>query len=128
MTIPTQQLKIEFDRNAEMRDVMLRYTQAFVTQISQNVACYRLHEVDRRLARWLLEVRSRVRSDAFPLTHGSIAAMLGIRRASVTVAAIKLKNEGFVEYNRGQVKIHDPAALEHLSRECYSTLIREYDR
>lgn len=128
MTIATQQLKIEFDRNAGMRDVMLRYTQAFVAQICQNVACNRLHELDQRLARWLLEVRSRIQSDEFPLTHKLIAAILGVRRSGVTGAAKKLKDQGFIQYGRGSIKITDGAALEKLSCECYSTLSREYDR
>ncbi len=128
MTIATQRLKIEFDRNAEMRDLMLRYTQAFLAQISQNVACNRLHELDRRLARWLLEVRSRIQLDEFPLTHKLIAAILGVRRSGVTSAAKKLKDKGFIRYSRGSIEITDGAALENLSCECYSTLSREYDR
>jgi len=70
-------MKAEFDRNTEMRDVLLRYTQAFVAQISQNVACNRLHDTDQRFARWLLEVRDRVQSDEFPLTHGFMAVSKG---------------------------------------------------
>jgi CRP-like cAMP-binding protein len=128
MTIATRKLRTEFDRNAETRDVMLRVTQAFVAQISQNVACACLHEIDQRLARWLLEVRSRARSNEILLTHGSIAEMLGVRRAGVSMAAVKLKDKGFIEYTRGYIKICDLAALQNLSCECYSTLNREYDR
>ncbi len=76
-------LKTEFNRNTGMRELMLKYTQAFIAQISQNVACNRLHEIDQRFARWLLEVRTRVSSDEFPLTHKFMAEMLGVRRASV---------------------------------------------
>ena len=92
--IEADSMKIEFDRNTEMREIMLRYTQAFVAQISQNVACNRLHNVNQRLARWLLEVRARVQSDEFPLTHEFIAEMLGTRRASVSEAASRLKSRG----------------------------------
>jgi hypothetical protein len=128
MTIATQQLKIEFDRNGEMRDLMLRYTQAFLAQISQNVACNRLHGLDQRLARWLLEVRMRIQLDEFPLTHELIAVILGVRRSGVTAAAKKLKDQGLIRYNRGSIKITDGAVLENLSCECYSTLLQEYDR
>lgn len=120
-------MKAEFDRNTEMRDVMLRYTQAFVAQISQNVACNRLHDIDQRFARWLLEVRDRVQSDEFPLTHGFMAEMLGIRRASVTDAATKLKKLEVVESKRGTIRIKHSQDLEKISCECYFALKEEYD-
>jgi CRP-like cAMP-binding protein len=120
-------LKIEFDRNTEMREVMLGYTQAFVAQISQNVACNRLHETTQRFARWLLEVRDRVKADEFPLTHEFMSEMLGIRRASITDAAASLKNEKLIEYKRGYIKIMNLQALEKKSCECYRSLKAEYD-
>jgi CRP-like cAMP-binding protein len=126
--IATEPMKVEFDRNTEMRDVMLRYTQAFVAQISQNVACNRLHEIGQRFARWLLEVRDRVQSDDYPLTQEFIAEMLGIRRAGVTDAAAKLKKLGVIEHKRGHIKIVDLRALEKASCECYASLKEEYDR
>jgi len=128
LRIATQPLKIEFDRNTEMRAVMLRYTQAFVAQISQNVACNRLHTTEQRFARWLLEVCDRVRSDGFDLTHEFMAEMLGIRRASITDAARRLKGDGIIEYGQGRVKITDLPALENTSCECYAALKEEYDR
>jgi len=121
-------LKVEFDRNSEMRDVMLRYTQAFISQISQNVACNRLHDTTQRFARWLLEVRNRVQTDEFMLTHVFIAEMLGIRRASVTDAAIMLKKRNVIESKRGSIRIKQPQILEKLSCECYFALKEEYDR
>ena len=121
-------LKTEFDRNTEMRDVMLRYTQAFMAQITQNVACNRLHENGQRFARWLLEVRDRVQADEFPLTHRFMAEMLGIRRAGVTDAAAKLNKRGITESRRGSIKILDRRALEDISCECYKALKEEYDR
>jgi len=121
-------MKVEFNRNTEMRDVMLRYTQAFMAQISQNVACNRLHEIDQRFARWLLEVRDRVHADEFPLTHEFMAEMLGVRRASVTDAATKLKNAGVIKSRPGQLRIKNIRALEKLSCECYFSLQEEYDR
>jgi CRP-like cAMP-binding protein len=128
MRIDAESLRTEFDRNTQMRDVMLRYTQAFMAQISQNVACNRLHETDQRFARWLLEVRDRVRVDEFPLTHEFIAEMLGIRRAGVTDAALELKKKGIIETVRGHITIKDFSALEKISCECYQALREEYNR
>lgn len=126
--IGAEPMKAEFNRNTEMRDVMLRYTQAFMAQISQNVACNRLHEIDRRFARWLLEVRNRVHSNELPLTHEFMAEMLGVRRASVTDAATKLKNAGVIKTLPGVLRITNDKALEKLSCECYFSLRGEYDR
>ena len=128
LRIAADPLKDEFNRNTEMRDVMLKYTQALIAQISQNVACNRLHDMDERCARWLLEVRERVGSDEFPLTHEFIAEMLGVRRAGVTVAAGNLKEKGFIEYSRGRIKIIDVQGLESASCECYAVVKEEYDR
>jgi len=121
-------LKIEFNRNTEMRDLMLRYTQAFMAQMTQNVACNRLHRTEQRLARWLLEVRDRVQADEFLLTHEFMAEMLGIRRASVTDAAAKLKKMGIIETMRGYIKIRQLPALEKISCECFKALKEEYER
>ena len=128
LKIAADPLKTEFNRNTEMRAVLLKYTQAFVAQISQNVACNRSHNTDQRFARWLLEVADRVQLEKFPLTHEFIAQMLGTRRASVTDAAIKVKNQGIIEYDRKNIKINDIGALEERSCECYRLLKTEYDR
>jgi CRP-like cAMP-binding protein len=126
--IGLESMKLEFDRNTEMRDLMLKYTQAFIAQISQNVACNRLHEIDQRFARWLLEVRDRVQSDEFPLTHEFIAEMLGIRRAGVSQAAKKLTAKGIINQKRGQIRILDLPGLLKMSCECYGALRDEYNR
>jgi len=128
MKIAADPLKIEFNRNTEMRDLMLKYTQAYIAQISQNVACNRLHTLEHRCARWLLEVRDRVQSDDFPLTQEFIAQMLGVRRSGVSVVAEALKEKGVIDYGRGQIKITDAQALENLSCECYMVLKEEYNR
>jgi len=128
LEIASAPLKTEFNRNSGMRDVMLKYTQAFIAQISQNVACNRLHEIDQRFARWLLEVADRVKSTEFPLTHEFISQLLGVRRASVTDAAGRLKEKGLIDPSRGTIKITDMHALEGLSCECYMSLKDEYDR
>ena len=121
-------LKTEFNRNTEMRELMLKYTQALMAQISQNVGCNRLHEDRRRFARWLLEVRDRVEADEFPLTQKFMGEMLGVRREGVTNAARKLKREGVIDYSRGHIQILDLPRLQAASCECYKVLKDEYDR
>lgn len=128
LRIAAAPLNEEFNRNTEMRDVMLKYTQAMIAQISQNVGCNRIHGIDERCARWLLEVRARVETDEFPLTHEFIAEMLGVRRAGVTESALRLKEQGLIEYTRGHVQITDVQGLEAASCECYVVLRDEYDR
>jgi CRP-like cAMP-binding protein len=126
--IGIEPMKAEFDRNTEMRDLMLKYTQAFIAQISQNVACNRLHGINQRFARWLLEVRDRVQSDEFPLTHEFIAEMLGVRRAGVSEASAKLTTMGLIDQKRGKIRIKDLPQLLKISCECYGALKEEYDR
>jgi hypothetical protein len=121
-------LKVEFDRNTELRRTLLKYTQAFIAQISQNVACNRLHHIDQRCARWLLEVRDRMNSDRFLLTQEFISEMLGSSRISVSKAMSELKTQGAVDYSRGHIEIHDLPYLERTSCECYAVLQTEYNR
>lgn len=128
LTISAEPLKTEFNRNTEMRAVMLKYTQVHMAEISQNVACISLHTLEQRFARWLLEVRERTQSDRFSLTQEFMAQMLGVRRAGVTVAALSFKEMGAIEYSRGNLKIQDVNALRKASCECYQSLKGEYDR
>lgn len=118
----------EFDRNKGMRDVLLRYTQALIAQISQTTGCNSLHTLDQRLARWLLEAQDRVESDDLKLTQEFISNMLGVRRAGVTQAAQKLQEKGLIRYHRGHVQILDQQGLESLSCECFRVIRDEYDR
>jgi CRP-like cAMP-binding protein len=118
----------EFDCNKELRDVLLRYTQALIAQISQTTACNSLHVLDQRLARWLLESQDRVDSDDLKLTQEFISHMLGVRRAGVTQAAQKLQERGLIRYHRGRVQILDQQGLEAVSCECFRVLREEYDR
>jgi CRP-like cAMP-binding protein len=127
-TISAEPLKIEFNRNTELREVLLKYTQVHMAEISQNVACISLHTLEQRFARWLLEVRERTQTDRFTLTQEFMAQMLGVRRAGVTVAALAFKEMGAVEYARGDLVISDVQALRKVSCECYQTLKDEYDR
>jgi CRP-like cAMP-binding protein len=118
----------EFDRNKDLRDELLRYTQAFIAQISQTTACNRLHTLEQRLARWLLEVQDRVESNQIRLTQEFIADMLGVRRAGVTQAAQKLQDSGIIRYARGNVDILDLQRLEAGACECFRVIKDEYDR
>jgi CRP-like cAMP-binding protein len=118
----------EFDRNKKLRDVLLRYTQALIAQISQTTGCNSLHVLDQRLARWLLEAQDRIDSENLKLTQEYIAHMLGVRRAGVTQAAQKLQERGFIRYHRGHVQILDQQGLEASACECFRVLREEYDR
>jgi len=118
----------EFDRNKDLRDVLLRYTQALIAQISQTTGCNSLHNLDQRLARWLLEAQDRTDKNELKLTHEFISHMLGVRRASVTQAAQKLQEDDIIQYQRGNVTILDQRGLEAASCECFSVLREEYDR
>ena len=104
LRIPSEPLLEAFDRNKGVRDVLLKYTQAMIAQISQNAACNRVHDVRQRYARWLLEVRARVHSDELRLTHEFAAEMLGVRRATVTDMAALFADEGLIEVNRGGLR------------------------
>lgn len=126
--IDARPLLEEFDRNKDLRDVLLPYTQAFIAQISQTTACNRLHTLEQRLARWLLEVQDRVESNDIRLTQEFIADMLGVRRAGVTQAAQKLQDSGLIRYTRGHVDILDLQGLEAGACECFRVVKDEYDR
>ena len=118
----------EFARSGGFQRVLLRYTQALITQISQTAACNRLHSVEKRLCRWLLLCHDRVSSDEILMTQEFIANMLGGRRESVTVAAGHLQDAGFVQYSRGHIRILDREAIEACACECYRVTKSEVDR
>ena len=121
-------LREEFDFYWHSRSVFLKYTQAFIAQLSQNVACNRLHAIEQRFARWLLDVRDRIGSDDLKLTHEFISQMLGIRRAGVTEAAVRFEDNGLLQQRRGMVRIIDAARLSARACECHKVLLDEYDR
>jgi CRP-like cAMP-binding protein len=108
--------------------LLLRYTQALHDQTSQSVACNRRHEMEERCARWLLMTHDRVGANTFTLTHEFLAAMLGVRRASVTVAAGILQKAGLIRYSRGKITVLDRAGLEQASCECYRVVRERYER
>jgi CRP-like cAMP-binding protein len=116
------------EEHAELADVVRRYTQGMVNQISQTTACNHVHSVQARMCRWLLMTHDRVGADEFHLTQEFLAQMLGVRRPSVTVAAGLLQKAGLIRYQRGRIRIVDRASLENTACECYETVRQDFDR
>jgi CRP-like cAMP-binding protein len=121
-------LQDEFARGGKFQQVLLRYTQALITQISQTAVCNRLHSVEQQLCRWLLLSHDRVKADELIMTQELIADMLGVRREGVTVAAGQLQDAGAISYVRGHIKILDRKKLEETVCECYKVVKDEFDR
>ncbi|WP_420465972.1 Crp/Fnr family transcriptional regulator [Panacagrimonas sp.] len=126
--LPGQRLKDEFNRHGEMLVLMLRYTQALITQMAQTAVCNRHHTIDQQLCRWLLLSLDRLSSNRLTMTQELIANMLGVRREGVTDAAGKLQKLGAISYNRGQITVLDRPRLEALTCECYAVVKKEEDR
>jgi CRP-like cAMP-binding protein len=108
--------------------LLLRYTQALITQMSQTAVCNRHHSIDQQLCRWLLLSLDRLSSDELVMTQELIANMLGVRREGVTEAAGKLQDAGLIRYRRGKIAVLDRPALEARSCECYQVVKTELDR
>jgi len=123
-----QRLKDEFHRNGEMQLLLLRYTQALITQMAQTAVCNRHHSVDQQLCRWLLLSLDRLSSNQLTMTQELIANMLGVRREGVTEAAGKLQGLGVIRYARGKITVLDRPKLEELCCECYAVVKKESDR
>ena len=123
-----QLLKDEFHRNGGLQLLLLRYTQALITQMAQTAVCNRHHSVDQQLCRWLLLSLDRLKSNKLVMTQELIANMLGVRREGVTDAAGKLQKLGAISYSRGRITVLDRPQLEQLCCECYSVVKRETDR
>lgn len=121
-------LRRELARNDNFRRLLHLYAQGFLTQISQSTACNRMHAAELRLARWLLICRDRVGRDDIPITHETMALMLGVRRATVTEAAGSLQTRGLIRYRRGVVSIVSRERLEAASCPCYQIVRNEFDR
>jgi CRP-like cAMP-binding protein len=121
-------LQDEFARGGKFQHLLLRYTQALITQISQTAVCNRLHAVDQQLCRWLLLSHDRVAADELIMTQELIADMLGVRREGVTVAAGRLQDAGAISYVRGHIKILNRAKLEETVCECYQVVRNEFER
>lgn len=128
MKIDAQIVRQEFDRNGELRDVLLRYTQAFLAQVAQTAACNGLHSLEQRLPRWLLEAQWQLNSNNLPLTQEFLSVMLGVRRAGVTQTAQKLQERKLIQYRRGNVQILHQAGLEATGCECFKTIKAQYEQ
>ena len=126
--LSAQHLKREFNRAGPMMHLLLRYTQALITQMSQTAVCNRHHSVDQQLCRWLLLSLDRLSSDELTMTQELIANMLGVRREGVTEAAGKLRDAGIIQYSRGHIKVLDRVKLEEHVCECYAVVKKEFER
>jgi CRP-like cAMP-binding protein len=118
----------EFARGGRFQQLLLRYTQALITQISQTAVCNRLHSVEQQLCRWLLLSHDRLKTNELVMTQELIADMLGVRREGVTVAAGRLQDAGAISYVRGRIQILDRQELEATACECYRVVKDEFDR
>lgn len=123
-----QRLKDEFSRNGAMQRLLLRYTQALITQMAQTAVCNRHHSVDQQLCRWLLLSLDRLPTNVMCMTQELLSNMLGVRRSSVTEAALKLQEAQLICYHRGRIEILDRPGLERRACECYGVVKAEFDR
>ncbi len=121
-------LKTEFNRAGPVQRLLLRYTQALITQMAQTAVCNRHHTVEQQLCRWLLLSLDRLASNELAMTQELIANMLGVRREGVTEAAGRLQISGLIEYSRGRIVVIDRPKLEMRSCECYQVVKAEFDR
>ena len=126
--LPAAVLKEEFGRAGPVLHLLLRYTQALITQMTQTAVCNRHHQLDRQLCRLLLLSLDRLNSNELVMTQELMASMLGVRREGVTEAALKLQEAGLIRYARGRITALDRAGLEARSCECYAVVKKEYDR
>jgi CRP-like cAMP-binding protein len=121
-------LRQAFDESKALHSRLLRYMQAFYTQVSQTAVCNGHHSLEERLARWILMAGDRAEGDQFPMTHEFMAMMLGVRRSGVTVTAGTLKQAGLIAYSSGQMTILDRSSLEATACECYGTVRRYFEQ
>ncbi|WP_241264205.1 Crp/Fnr family transcriptional regulator [Bowmanella dokdonensis] len=123
-----QRMKDEFNRHGELLYLLLRYSQALITQMAQTAVCNRHHSIDQQLCRWLLLSLDRLKDNHLVMTQELIANMLGVRREGVTEAASRLHKEGVIDYSRGHITVTNRSKLEQLSCECYEVVKAETDR
>jgi CRP-like cAMP-binding protein len=126
--LKAQLMKNEFNRAGPVLHLLLRYTQALITQMSQTAVCNRHHTLDQQLCRWLLLSLDRLQGNELVMTQELIANMLGVRREGVTEGALKLQQAGLISYARGHIIVLDRAGLEKRTCECYAVVKKEYDR
>jgi CRP-like cAMP-binding protein len=123
-----QMMKEEFNRAGPVLHLLLRYTQALITQMAQTAVCNRHHSLDQQLCRWLLLSLDRLQNNELVMTQELIANMLGVRREGVTEGALKLQQDGLIRYARGRITVLDRSGLEKRTCECYAVVKKEYDR
>ena len=121
-------IKDEFEQAGPVMHLLLRYTQALITQMAQTAVCNRHHSLDQQLCRWLLLSLDRLRGNELVMTQELIANMLGVRREGVTEGALRLQKLGLIRYSRGRITVLDRPALENRTCECYAVVKKEYDR
>ena len=126
--LKAQAMKDEFNRGGPVLHLLLRYTQALITQMSQTAVCNRHHTLDQQLCRWLLLSLDRLQGTELAMTQELIANMLGVRREGVTEGALKLQDAGLIRYVRGHISVLDRKGLEARTCECYAVVKKEYDR
>ena len=126
--LQAQMMREEFNRAGPVMHLLLRYTQALITQMAQTAVCNRHHSLDQQLCRWLLLSLDRLEGNQLVMTQELIANMLGVRREGVTEAALKLQHAGLIQYARGHITVLDRSGLEERSCECYAVVRKECDR
>jgi CRP-like cAMP-binding protein len=126
--LKAQLMKTEFNRAGPVLHLLLRYTQALITQMAQTAVCNRHHSLDQQLCRWLLLSLDRLQDNELMMTQELIANMLGVRREGVTEGALKLQHAGLISYSRGRITVLDRPGLEKRTCECYAVVKKEYDR
>ena len=126
--LKAQIMKDDFNRAGPVLHLLLRYTQALITQMAQTAVCNRHHSLDQQLCRWLLLSLDRLQGDELVMTQELIANMLGVRREGVTEGALKLQQAGLIRYARGHISVLDRDGLQKRSCECYAVVKKEYDR
>lgn len=126
--LKSRMIKEEFSRSVPVLHLLLRYTQALITQMAQTAVCNRHHSLDQQLCRWLLLSLDRLEGADLVMTQELIANMLGVRREGVTEAALKLQKAGLISYSRGRITVLDRPGMEERSCECYAVVKKEYDR
>ena len=128
LRLKAQVMKDDFNRAGPVLHLLLRYTQALITQMAQTAVCNRHHSLDQQLCRWLLLSLDRLQGNKLVMTQELIANMLGVRREGVTEGALKLQQAGLIRYARGHISVLDRDGLEKRSCECYAVVKKEYDR
>jgi CRP-like cAMP-binding protein len=126
--LKAQIMKDDFNRAGPVLHLLLRYTQALITQMAQTAVCNRHHSLDQQLCRWLLLSLDRLQGNELVMTQELIANMLGVRREGVTEGALKLQHAGLIRYARGHISVLDRDGLQQRSCECYAVVKKEYDR